>query len=399
MLAHLYKDHLGSITHITNASGTVVERRSFDAWGRPRHPDNWGYSNIPAWTLLDRGYTGHEHLFGFDLINMNGRMYYPIIGRFLSPDPYVQGVGTQGFNRYTYALNNPLKFTDPTGYKWKWWQWALVGLGVDALNGGFTSVAALTIGASGGLTVAGMAAGVAGMVYSAAFTNTGFALLLANPLITGDDTGQFWNKVSNYWKIANGQLMTDKDLSFGKRVWQFVSRHTWEQPFTAFGFLAHNAFNTYGFYRKDETKVGHFRGATVMQAEWMDGGFSLGSSITMSNNAPLDYDNNLLLHEYGHYLQLRNYGGIPALPMSLSSLLSAIRSDNKGDGWHDLNWTERDAAKRSLSYFGNRMDNRQREAFEDYSGNYQGYYDGRFWRSYIFPSILIYLLWDNAERY
>jgi len=112
---YLYKDHLGSITHITNQSGTVVERRSFDAWGRPRHPDNWGYSNIPTWSLLDRGYTGHEHLEIFGLINMNGRMYDPIIGRFLSPDPYVQGIGTQGFNRYSYCLNNPLKYTDPTG--------------------------------------------------------------------------------------------------------------------------------------------------------------------------------------------------------------------------------------------------------------------------------------------
>ena len=113
---YLYKDHLGSITNITNSAGTVVESRSFDAWGRLRNPVNWSYTNITPMTLIDRGYTGHEHLFGFDLINMNGRMYDPIIGRMLSPDPYVQGIaGTQGFNRYSYCLNNPLKFSDPTG--------------------------------------------------------------------------------------------------------------------------------------------------------------------------------------------------------------------------------------------------------------------------------------------
>ena len=113
---YLYKDHLGSITTIINQSGTDVERRSFDAWGRPRHPDNWNYVNIPAMTILERGYTGHEHLETFGLINMNGRMYDPIIGRMLSPDPYVQGIaGTQGYNRYSYCLNNPLKYTDPSG--------------------------------------------------------------------------------------------------------------------------------------------------------------------------------------------------------------------------------------------------------------------------------------------
>jgi RHS repeat-associated protein len=64
--------------------------------------------------LLYRGYTGHEHLDEFALINMNGRMYDPVIGRMLSPDNYVQG-GSNGFNRYAYVHNNPLKYTDPNG--------------------------------------------------------------------------------------------------------------------------------------------------------------------------------------------------------------------------------------------------------------------------------------------
>lgn len=49
---------------------------------------------------------------------MNGRVYDPIVGRFLSPDNYVQAPdNTQSFNRYSYVLNNPLKYTDPTGWK------------------------------------------------------------------------------------------------------------------------------------------------------------------------------------------------------------------------------------------------------------------------------------------
>ena len=70
---------------------------------------------------FELGFTGHEHLPEFGLINMNGRLYDPVLGRFLSPDNYVQAADlTQSFNRYSYALNNPLMFTDPSGEKWKW---------------------------------------------------------------------------------------------------------------------------------------------------------------------------------------------------------------------------------------------------------------------------------------
>ncbi|MBQ3635809.1 MAG: RHS repeat-associated core domain-containing protein, partial [Bacteroidales bacterium] len=48
------------------------------------------------------------------------RMYDPTVGRFLSPDPYVQdGTNPQNFNRYSYCLNNPLKYTDPSGYEYR----------------------------------------------------------------------------------------------------------------------------------------------------------------------------------------------------------------------------------------------------------------------------------------
>jgi hypothetical protein len=52
---------------------------------------------------------------------MNGRLYDPVVGRFLSPDPYIQDPSfSQSYNRYAYALNNPLKFTDYSGEKWNW---------------------------------------------------------------------------------------------------------------------------------------------------------------------------------------------------------------------------------------------------------------------------------------
>ncbi|HMW72473.1 MAG TPA: RHS repeat-associated core domain-containing protein, partial [Cellvibrionaceae bacterium] len=64
------------------------------------------------------GFTGHEHL-DDGLIHMNGRVYDPVLGRFLSADPMIQAPDNlQSFNRYSYVLNNPLFYTDPSGYSW-----------------------------------------------------------------------------------------------------------------------------------------------------------------------------------------------------------------------------------------------------------------------------------------
>ena len=68
--------------------------------------------------MFDRGYTGHEHLYAFGFINMNGRCYDPVMSSFLSVDAYVQSPdNSQNFNRYSYCLNNPLKYTDPSGWR------------------------------------------------------------------------------------------------------------------------------------------------------------------------------------------------------------------------------------------------------------------------------------------
>ncbi len=100
-----------------NLDGSYAEQYSFDPWGRRRNPTDWTFNNVPAPTLIDRGYTGHEHLDEFGLINMNGRMYDPVISRFLSVDPIIQSPdNSQTLNGYSYCINNPLKYTDPSGY-------------------------------------------------------------------------------------------------------------------------------------------------------------------------------------------------------------------------------------------------------------------------------------------
>jgi RHS repeat-associated protein len=115
-LYYVYTDHLGSLSLVTSSKGAHLAEYSYDAWGRRRNVTDWTYSGIGQPLYFDRGYTGHEHLDQFGLINMNGRMYDPVVGRMLSPDNYVQdGTNTQSFNRYSYCWNNPLKYTDPTG--------------------------------------------------------------------------------------------------------------------------------------------------------------------------------------------------------------------------------------------------------------------------------------------
>jgi RHS repeat-associated protein len=65
---------------------------------------------------LKRGYTGHAHIYEFNLINRNARLYDPTVGRFLAVDNFVGDPAlTQSYNRFSYCLNNPLKFTDPSG--------------------------------------------------------------------------------------------------------------------------------------------------------------------------------------------------------------------------------------------------------------------------------------------
>ena len=92
---------------------------------------------------------------------MNARLYDPVLGRMLSPDNFTHG-GTQGYNRYTYANNNPFKYTDPDGNIWHIVIGAIVGgvvnLGVKAYQGkidnGWDALAAFGIGAVGGAVTA-----------------------------------------------------------------------------------------------------------------------------------------------------------------------------------------------------------------------------------------------------
>ncbi|OYU12055.1 MAG: hypothetical protein CFE38_09720 [Comamonadaceae bacterium PBBC1] len=115
---YFHQDHLNSIAVITDEAGQVVERLAYDPWGKRRYANGLADKNDSlVGQTTDRGYTEHEHLDEVGLIHMNGRVYDPLIGRFMSADPFIQSPGNlQSYNRYAYVMNNPLAFGDPSGY-------------------------------------------------------------------------------------------------------------------------------------------------------------------------------------------------------------------------------------------------------------------------------------------
>ena len=120
--AYLHADHLGSTDVITSgingSLGTVLERRSYDAFGAKRDPV-WGVVGAGSTNVkMAVGFTGQESENEAGLVNMKGRMYDPKVKRFLTMDPLVSHPSfSQSWNPYSYVLNNPLKYVDPSGFE------------------------------------------------------------------------------------------------------------------------------------------------------------------------------------------------------------------------------------------------------------------------------------------
>ena len=201
-------DHLGSVIAIVDEDGDEVFAATYDPWGKQTVTRNdIGFR---------RGFTGHEMLPKFDLINMNGRLYDPYLARFLSPDNYVQMPDfSQSFNRYSYCLNNPLKYTDPDG-EIAWWVVAAfvggafnVAANMDDINNagdffgyfGVGAVAGVVGGATGGLVIGtgGILGGtLAGFVGGAI---SGFILGAGNSIVANG-----WNMSAAFNAGINGMV-------------------------------------------------------------------------------------------------------------------------------------------------------------------------------------------------
>ncbi|MBA6233648.1 MULTISPECIES: FG-GAP-like repeat-containing protein [unclassified Colwellia] len=120
-----HTDYQGSAITITDENGQMAEQFIYDPWGKKTKViinNNVGslVGNLTRGSATTRGYTGHEGIDHFDLIHMNGRVYDAEIGRFLQADPNIQApTNSQNYNRYSYVLNNPMSYTDPSGYFFK----------------------------------------------------------------------------------------------------------------------------------------------------------------------------------------------------------------------------------------------------------------------------------------
>lgn len=159
----LHKDYIGSILAISDEAGNKLEQRHFDAWGNFTHlqigngsviTDKDAILSLSKDLIIDRGYTSHEHFAEIGIIHMNGRLYDPLLRRFLNADENIQDIfNTQNYNKYGYVLNNPLMFNDPSG-EFIWFlgaAWAaahvfLAGVITAAVIGTAVGLAAYSLG-------------------------------------------------------------------------------------------------------------------------------------------------------------------------------------------------------------------------------------------------------------
>jgi RHS repeat-associated protein len=289
--------------------GNIVQKCSYDAWG------NREFEVKDPALVFDRGYTGHEHLDEFGLINMNGRMYDPIVGRFLSPDPYVQAPDfSQSFNRYSYALNNPLKYTDPTGE----FLWTILTGVFDFLGTAFFK---------GGLDPTSKSA-------------------RQNAWRNYDPTAS-WSNTNKAFQIDLGLFRTDENKNFWGRTWELISRHTWQAPQTIIGYTGSGVQNLFGGVRS----VTNYGGATVVETygEWKKTfGVTFGCYILGERGIQADPNNSFFQHEYGHYLQSQAVGVFYLGTYGLPS------ANSHGD--HNAHPVEQDANIRAFKYFNKHIE-------------------------------------------
>ena len=351
-------DHLGSIMALMDNYDTYYDC-IYDAWGNR----TIGMESTP---VFDRGFCGHEHIDEIDLINMNGRMYDPKLGRFLSPDPYIQApTDPQNFNRYSYCLNNPLKYTDPDGE----FVFALVGaiLFTTGMTNVFIQASNDNINSFGD-AVNAFIGGVSAGISEGTTLAFGFA-----ELSTGSPLGVLLGHCINFSKSLNmtttlvnsvlhpvkaaqiflGRYYTDENGNAWDQALQGLSRFMWEGPQTWAGYNWSQARSILG----DVDEVDYLGGATFCINENGSGGsVSLGNYINADISTSYQgiiTKHPVLMHEYGHTFDSRKYGPAYLFEIGIPSAISAkntiVINKRQTHRWY---WTELRANQAAKDYFG-----------------------------------------------
>jgi RHS repeat-associated protein len=393
-LYNIGRDYLGNITLIATKNGLPFAEYSYDPWGRLRNPQTlaiYDDDNAPS-LFLGRGFTGHEHLPWFGLINMNARLYDPLLGRFLAPDPFVQDPDfTQNFNRYSYALNNPLKYSDESG-EFVLSTMLIVG-GITAAIFGAGNLAAhairqddlghgewakyffsgaiagLAVGSLGYLGISGLTAlsGMSGFLGTAGKITLAGAKIVAGAQaastvasVIGGAINSGWNGVANAGKIMLGNFYLDENKSFLGQVWEGISRHTWEAPQQAAGYIWSGIRNCWA------DRVDYMVGATFITEENSNkGGISLGGFINYDYYDVIsgNFDTFVTktpgyMHEYGHSIDSKRKGlsyiftiGFPSI-RSAANAAAEISPEGFLRSTHRSFRTETSANNNAADYFG-----------------------------------------------
>lgn len=150
------------------------------------------------------------------------------------------------------------------------------------------------------------------------------------------------SRASNLSAVIRALTIADQQLPAASRAWQIISRVTWELPTTILGLLT--SITVVLLYNGS---ILHHHGATFIRLPhapephryWA---FTLGTYIIGSRHSAA-----ILPHEYGHYLQSRTLGPLYLPVIALPSLLSAALDPKD----HRNRWFEKDADRRSASYF------------------------------------------------
>ena len=382
----VFTDNLGSILSVMDENGAKVFDASYDAWGK---------QTVTLNTIgLHRGYTGHEMLSEFDIINMNGRLYDPVLGRFFSPDNYVQMPdNSQNFNRYSYCLNNPLKYTDPSGDFWNLIIGAAIGGVFNWASHGFQfnakGLGHLVTGAVAGAVGAGLASGVnvamaGGNFWTGAaglakgISSTGFLAGAASGASAGFASG-FINNAGNSWLdghsfgkgllaglgsgglgtleggIAGGLIGGLDALDKGTNFWTGKTSLDLSKGYAASGNFGIGETTVTGKY------VGTYEGQNVFESSKL-GSYKTGkySGVTIPERGIIVGEGvftyrakegmAMMQHEFGHILEYRIIG--PQAYWSVIAPESFCSASLSSCDAHHKYWTETWANYLSKKHFG-----------------------------------------------
>jgi RHS repeat-associated protein len=334
--------------------------------------------------ICSGGFTGHEHLPWFGLINMNARLYDPAVGRFLSPDPFVQApLFSQSYNRYTYCLNNPLSYTDEDGEFWNFVIGAVVGglinWGANGFKFNAQGLGHFGVGAAAGALGAGIGAGIssamAGGSFGAGFVGSSAAMTASSSFLSGAAIGSGAGFASGFTTNFGNALLDGKNLgqafesglkggiggAIGGAIGGGLSgarsafrdgRHIW----TGRNFEIGDRTLTGTFVGKFEG-VNVFESSRLGSIETGSAGLALppGRGIVVGTgvfNSTYEGARALLQHEFGHFLQHQLIGsGVFYSVIGTGSLLSAAVSTYEQ---HNNRWFEQWANYLAHNHFGNR---------------------------------------------